>query len=65
MTTLHTKREAAAMLRVSTRQIDRMCAARALPFVLVGTRRRFRPADLDRFVASRSFGHLSILQELR
>ena len=59
--TLLTKRDVAARLRVSTATIDRLCRARALPFSLVGSRRRFSPQAVDDFVASRSFGHLNLL----
>lgn len=55
--TLYTKSEAAAILRVSTRQIDRWCAARLLPFSLAGSRKRFSDADIASFLSSRSFGH--------
>lgn len=57
MTPLYTKSEAAAILRVSTRQIDRWCATRLLAFSLAGSRKRFSDADLETFLASRSFGH--------
>ncbi len=55
-TALMTKREVAAYLRVSTRTVDNLVRERKLHFLLVGSRRRFREADVLFYVASRSFG---------
>ena len=59
---LFTKWELAEHLRVSTRQIDKWCAARILPFHLLGSRKRFTYADVESFLASRSFGHRQSVQ---
>jgi len=57
-----TKKQLAAELQVSTRQIDKWCAARALPFHLLGSRKRFTDADVESFLAARSFGHRQSVQ---
>jgi excisionase family DNA binding protein len=44
--------EAAEMLGVSSRQVERLVASGALPSVKVGASRRIRRADLEAFVAS-------------
>jgi excisionase family DNA binding protein len=56
-----TKKQAAEFLNVSTRTIDKWCAARLLPFHLVGTRKRFTDADLRAYLDARAFGHRSDL----
>ena len=45
------KREAAAILRLSVRQVERLIASGKLVAVKVGGRTRIRRADLDAFVA--------------
>lgn len=64
-TPLMTKKEVAEHLRVSTRQVDKWCAARLLPFRLAGSRKRFVRQDIDAFLDNRSFGHRSSLPNLR
>jgi excisionase family DNA binding protein len=44
--------EAAEMLGVSSRQVERLVASGALPSVKVGASRRIRRSDLEAFVAS-------------
>ncbi len=57
MTPLLTTSEVLALLRVSRRYLERKRNARELPFVKIGRRVLYRPADVEAFVASRSFGH--------
>lgn len=53
--TLHTRREAAALLRVSVATIDRLRAAGEIPFVRPSSGSvRFSDADLARFVQART-----------
>jgi excisionase family DNA binding protein len=49
-TALVTKKEAAALLRISARTIDRLRAAGQLKAVRVRGAVRFSPAEIDRFI---------------
>jgi excisionase family DNA binding protein len=53
---LWTKKQVSAYFNVSTSTVDRIVARRQLPFIVVGGRRRFDPADLAAFLESRKFG---------
>lgn len=50
---LQSKKEAADYLGVSTRTFDRIQKDRVIPFVLVGSRRRYLLSDLDSYIKSR------------
>ena len=56
METLLTKLEAAALLRVSTRTIDRERDSGNLRWVSIGGRVRFKIADLEKYVAKSTKG---------
>lgn len=47
------RKEAAAYLSVSTRQLDNYASARLLPRVKLGSKTVFRVKDLELFLASR------------
>ena len=51
MKLLCTNGEAAGVLDVSERQVERLVASGTLPSVLIGRARRIRMADLQTFVA--------------
>jgi excisionase family DNA binding protein len=46
---LLTKQQLAAHFRVSPRMIEQWVAKRGLPYVIVGSRKRFRLSDVLRF----------------
>lgn len=52
--TLHTKREAARLLRVSLRSIDNLLKARALEFIRIGRAVRISSAAIEQFKAART-----------
>jgi excisionase family DNA binding protein len=56
MQTLLTKGEAAALLRVSTRTIDRVRDSGNLLWVSVRGRVRFKIADLEKYIAKSTKG---------
>ena len=56
MTPYLTKKEVAALLKVSTWTVDKWCRERLLRFRLAGSRKRFTYADIDAFLDSREFG---------
>jgi excisionase family DNA binding protein len=43
-------RRVAALLDVDRTTVYRLAKSGALPFVIVGTRMRFRPEDIDRYL---------------
>ncbi len=47
------RRQAADYLGVALRTFDRLRAAAALPYVVIGRRRKFLKRDLDTYVAER------------
>jgi len=53
---LYTSQEAAKMLRTSTRTLLAEVKAGRLRYVLIGKRRRFKPADLDEYVERQGRG---------
>jgi excisionase family DNA binding protein len=53
---LYTSDEAAKMLRISTKTLLAEIKAGRLQYVLVGKRRRFKPADLDAYVERQGRG---------
>jgi excisionase family DNA binding protein len=64
METLLTQREAASVLRLSTRSLERMrCSGLSnLKFVKVGRAVRYRVADLEAFIASRTVSSTSMVR---
>lgn len=48
---LLTVHEAAAILRLSARQVERYVRSGALPSVVLGAARRIDPSDLEAFIA--------------
>ena len=52
--TLHTKREAARLLRLSLRSIDNLLKARALEFIRIGRAVRISSDAIERFKESRT-----------
>lgn len=52
--TLHTKKEAAKLLRLSLRSIDNLLSARAIECIRIGRAVRFAPEAIERFKQSRT-----------
>jgi excisionase family DNA binding protein len=48
--------DAAAVLKMSKRQVQRLMRARVLPFVSIGRTVRIRQRDLESFIESRVVG---------
>jgi excisionase family DNA binding protein len=53
---LLTPREAAAALGISVRHLFTLTRRDGLPSLLLGTSRRYRPADVERWIAERAGG---------
>ena len=52
-TVIKSRREAAAYLGISVRTFDRMQIEAAIPFVIVGRRRKYLRRDLEAYLLSR------------
>lgn len=53
---LLTKKDVAALLRVSPRTVDNWCRDRRIPFITLPGGKRFNPHDIETFLRKRSFG---------
>jgi excisionase family DNA binding protein len=53
MIPFYTKKELAELFNISTSTVDRLCAARKLPFHRIGSRRRFTYEDINAYLDSR------------